>query len=315
MLTECDDIFLLLPHLARVRVECIEVRDGRMVIEASTPQGGFVSCPDCGVASGRVHSRYGRHLADAPCGGQGVVIELSVRRLFCGNSACQRVTFAEQVEGLTCRYGRRTPVLQRMLAALGVVLAARAVARLGLPLGIVASRMTVLRLVMALPDPLWAAPRVVGIDEFATRKGRRYGTILVDCETRQPLDLLPDCDADSVAGWLREHPGVEIICRDRATVFVGGAPDAQHCADKWHVWHNLAEAVERLVSRHRALLRGLVEPQPPGPEPEPERPVPVPAAVGSATVGDAPPEPTRRGGSSTGSATPTPRSAPRSSRA
>ncbi|MFG3054537.1 hypothetical protein ACGFZP_26760 [Kitasatospora sp. NPDC048239] len=105
------------------------------------------------------------------------------------------MTFAEQVEGLTCRYGRRTPVLQRMLAAPGVVLAARAVARPGLLLGIVASRMTVLRLVMALPDPLWAAPRVVGIDEFATRKDRRYGTILVDCETRRPLDLLPDCDA------------------------------------------------------------------------------------------------------------------------
>ncbi|WP_158714272.1 transposase family protein [Kitasatospora aureofaciens] len=162
-------------------------------------------CPDCGVSSGRVHSRYGRRLADAPCGGRGVVIELSVRRLFCDNAVCRRVTFAEQVEGLTCRYGRRTPGLQRMLGALGVVLAARAVARLALLLGIVISRMTVLRLVMALPAPAWTTPRVLGIDEFATRKGRRYGPILVACETHQPLDLLPDRDADSVAAWLREH--------------------------------------------------------------------------------------------------------------
>lgn len=155
-------------------------------------KGGRSLQPACG-------SRTCRRLADAPCGGRGVVIELSARRLFRDNDACPRVTFAEQIDGLTWRYGRRTPVLQRLLASLGIVLAARAVARLALLFGIVISRMTVLRLVMALPDPAWATPRVLGIDEFATGKGRRYGTILVDCESHQPLDLLPDRDADSVA--------------------------------------------------------------------------------------------------------------------
>ncbi|MFC9398066.1 ISL3 family transposase [Streptomyces sp. NPDC057027] len=290
-----------------------------MVIEASTPEHVSVPCPDCGAQSGRVHSRYGRHLADAPCGGRSVVIELSMRRLFCDNAVCRRVTFAEQVKGLTCRYGRRTPVLQHLLVALGVALAARAVVRLALLLGVVVSRMTVLRLVMALPDPGWASPRVLGILEFATRKGRRYGTILVDCETHQPLDLLPDRDADSVAAWLREHPGIEVICRGRATVPADGAregaPQAQHCADKWNVWHNFGEVVERLVSHHRALLRDLIEPQPAEPGPEPSRRIQSPRPPGRPPATTLRSSPTRRGSSSTGSATPTLRSVPRSSRA
>lgn len=124
--------------------------------------------------------------------------------------------------------------------------------------GVAVSRSTVLRLVKALPDPDVAAPRVVGVDEYATRKGRFYGTVLVDVETRRPVDMLPDREASSLAAWLAERPGIEVVCRDRAPFFAEGAtigaPQAIKVADRWHLWHKLSEAAERCVAQHRSCL-------------------------------------------------------------
>ncbi|MGW1940461.1 ISL3 family transposase [Streptomyces goshikiensis] len=215
--------------------------------------------------------------ADVPSGGRRVALCLRVRRFLCLVISCGRRTLAEQLPGLTRRYGRQTGRLRTTLAAVGLALAGRAGARVARAFGVSVSRSTVLRLVKASPDPEIPTPRVVGVDEYATRKGRHcrhYGTVLADVESRRPVDLLPDREASTQAVWLAKQPGVEVVCRDRAPFFAegatAGAPQAVQVADRWHLWHNLSEAAERCVAGHRGCLQVLA-PDPAQPAPGPEK--------------------------------------------
>ncbi|MFE2687108.1 ISL3 family transposase [Streptomyces mirabilis] len=235
---------LLFPSIDDVAVLSVDVNIAIVRVGVQCTAAG-ASCPGCGTWSCRVHGSYLRFPADVPSAGRSVVLQLRVRRFTCRNAECGRHTFVEQIPGLTRKHGQRTERLRSALAAIGLALAGRAGARLAHVVGVPISRSTVLRLVDALPEPEVPAPRVVGVDEYATRKGRNYGTVLVDVETRRPVDLLPDRDSSSLAAWLAERPGIEVVCRDRASFFAegatAGAPQAVQVADRWQC------AMRRLV--------------------------------------------------------------------
>jgi transposase len=278
----CAEVLsVLLPHLAGLAVEGFTEAGDRVFVRARVA-AGHAPCPDCGVMSARRHDGYWRFLHDLPAWGRQVVIRLRVRVLKCVNEECPVKTFAEQVTGLTSAWARQTPLLAEALGAVGSVLAGRAGSALAGKLGMPASRWRMLRLVLGLPEEaLAAAPRALGIDDFAFKRGRTYGTVLIDMETGKIIGVLPGRETQTVKKWLEDHPGAAIICRDRGTGYGSacrqGAPDAIQVADRWHLLHNLGDAARKAVA---AALAGHQH------QPEQEGEAPLPAQPGSSRAAE-----------------------------
>ncbi|MEU9455046.1 transposase family protein [Streptomyces sp. NPDC048277] len=210
----------LFPYLTALMIEEVKRRPDQVVLRTRV-RATTGSCR-CGQSSARVHGQYVRRLRDVAVGRLGVVIELCVRRFRCENPACTVVTFAEQISGLTTPHSRHTPLLREVLTQIGLALAGRAGARLASAVGLTIGKDTLLRLVRALPEPDIGKVEILGVD-FAFRKGRHYGTVLIDMATHRPLHLYDGREGEDLAAWLREHPEVKVICRDRSSGYGEGA--------------------------------------------------------------------------------------------
>lgn len=216
--------------------------------------GGPVPCPRCGATTGHVHGHYGRTVADVPADGRPVVVRVRVRRMRCPAVGCPVQTFREQVLGVLDRYQRRTTRLAGQAGEAVRRLAGRAGAGLLTALGVPVSRDTALRVLLRLPLPPVSVPRVLGVDDFALRRGQVYATVLIDAETGERVDVVAGRKADALETWLRLHSGVEVVCRDGSSAYAEAVrralPGAVQAGDRWHLWHGLAEAMLKEVAAH-----------------------------------------------------------------
>ena len=251
-------------------------------------------CPQCHQPSKRVHSRYTRQIADLPLAGIQIMIVLRSRRFFCDQSACTQQIFTERLPSVVPPRGRRTNRLAATHQRLALALGGNGGARLANTLGMAVGRDRLIKDIRALPLPSTTSATVIRIDDWAMRKGQTYGTIVVDLETRRPLDLLPDRSADTVAAWLEDHPTITHLSRDRAVSYSDaawrGAPQAQQIADRWHLLKNMSDALIAVCDGHQRAIDAAVSgpPEegcpadlPPGREPDPRaspRPSLPPAA-------------------------------------
>lgn len=235
-------------------------------------------CPFCGTRSSRLHRNYQRTVADLPCAGRRIVFSLHPPKWRCLNPARARQVFAERLDPFIRVFARLTTRLSQALECIGLVTNAEGGTRLAKHLGMTASPAALLRRIMALSEPASPPPKKIGLDEWAYRRGRRYGTIIVDLERHRVVDLLADGEVDTVVAWLEQHPTIELVSRDRSREFARaiaqGAPQAIQVLDRWHLLKNLTEILPPILGRCFTELRRSLQREPETPPTEPARVIP-----------------------------------------
>jgi len=249
------------------------------------------------VPSTRRHSQYTRVLKDLPLLNLRVRWQLTVHKFFCDVPDCLQRIFCERLPTVTAPWRRATSRLERQQRLIASEAGAQSATRILSELGSGASANTLLARLRESPTSTPHLPiRSLGIDDWAWRKGQRYGTILVDLERHQVVDLLADREVSTLVAWLTQHPEIELITRDRSTAYQEavtlGAPQAAQVADRWHLVKNVRETLERFVLRSydtfrtiaRTLPTALVPPSPSPDIQEPPRSIDVvPSRMGRAT--------------------------------
>ena len=215
-------------------------------------------CPRCSMPSSAIHSSYRRLPKDLPCAGRPIRLLFTVRKFFCRNPDCSRKVFTERLADFIETSSRLTKRLRTAVQDIGFATGGKGGEQLGDKLAIPISETTVLSSLYLVPLPEIGQVHVVGVDDWSWRRGKRFGSILVNLETRKIVDLLADREAESVRQWLAAHPEVDVVSRDRGAMYIDGAtlgaPQATQVADRWHILSNLGDAVEEFLIRMHIRL-------------------------------------------------------------
>ena len=235
----------------KVSIEKVSLLEKKLFLNAKS-YNHKSNCPICGSVSHKIHSTYIRRLQDMPCAGMPVELSLELRKFFCNNPQCKRKIFAEPIENFR-PYSRRTERAKELLIKIGMEVSSRKSSYLSSIVGVPVSASTALRMINKVELPSTSEVRIIGIDDWAYRKGATYGSIIIDMEKGKVIDLLGDREAASMTKWLQHHQQVSIVSRDRATNYSSAIAISgrkiDEVADRFHLIKNISDCVDRIICR------------------------------------------------------------------